>query len=50
MKPICEVPFKACNHTAPRCIEFSSHLETVAAPLPHCSSIVQYDTVVSFTF
>lgn len=51
MKPICEeLPLKACDCTAPRWIEFSSHLETVAAPCPAACSLVQYDSTVCFAF
>lgn len=51
MKPICEeLPLKACDRTAPRWIEFSSHLETVAAPCPAACSLVQYDSAVCFAF
>lgn len=51
MKPICEeLPLKASDRTAPRWIEFSSHLETVAAPCPAACSLVQYDSAVCFTF
>lgn len=51
MKPICEeLPLKASDRTAPRWIEFSSHLETVAAPCPAACSLVQHDSAVCFTF
>lgn len=50
MKPICEVPFKACSGAARHLIKFLNHLETVVAPCPAARSLVQYDSVVRFAF